>query len=320
VGVWALVGGAVGAAVAGVIASYSVRAPDARRPRLLFDRAALEQGLRYAGPLALAGTLAAAADFALRLVVARRLGTSAVGALALVAGIAALPAGAAGRTLRAVAVPRFARLTADAPALRRAVRATLTEVAVALVPLFAALAAGALGVAELALGARWVDAGAALRILALAGALSVVALGTTPLLEGAAVPRLVPLVAAAQLGGVILLARPLTGLLGLAGAALAWLGGAAAGLLASHALLRRLLGPAPGHAHRIGAIVGAGGAAWVITLMVPVALGGVAGVIVGIASGTAAGVAVTRWADEAWRLGIADDIRVVGVLRSQARQ
>jgi hypothetical protein len=57
--------------------------------------------------------------------------------------------------------------------------------------------------------------------------------------------------------------------------------------------------------------------AYVATLLVPVAIGGLPGVVLGMAAGLAAAAAIVRSADRTWRLGIAEDLSAVRVLRSQ---
>ena len=310
IGVWALVAGALGGAAAGAAASS---AGAARRPRLLLARARLRPALALAlgGWMVAAGALAAAADFVLHAGVARQLGAGALGVFAVAAGLTVRPITAAAEALRGVAAPLYARLVSDPPALRRAFRGFATGLTVVAVPLCAVLAAGAGGIAEHVLGARWGGAAPVLRVLAAAGVLGVLGQAAVPLFGGVAQPRLVAGLAAAQLVAVAFLVPRLTAEQGLTGAALAWLGAAGVSLLVSRALLRRLLGPAPEMRYRIGVIIASGVAAGVVTLGVAAVVAGRAGVLVGMAAGLAVAAAVLRHTDRSWRLGIGEELRVL---------
>jgi len=307
-GVWALVGGALAGSLAAVIASYAL-APS--NPRLVFDRAATRPLVAFGGWLLATGVLAAATDFILRAAIARRLGAGPLGVFALAAGLAFLPVSAAAEVLRAVSFPLYARLAVDLPALRRAFRTLATVLGVALVPAYAVLAAGAAGIAEHLLDPRWAGAAPVIRVIALACMLGLVGEAGVPLLQGLGLSRLVVVLEIAQLGVVALLAGWLTGALGTTGAALTWLAAAGASLALTRMLLHRILGRAPNQRHRIGAIVGSGAVAAVVTLAVQGVLQGVAGTLLGMAAGLGAAAVVLWQVDRRWRLDIREDLRVL---------
>jgi O-antigen/teichoic acid export membrane protein len=308
IGVWALVAGALGGAAAGAAASY---ADAAQRPRLVTRGARLRPAFGFGGWLVLAGAILAATDFLLRLAVARRHGAGSLGVFALAAGLAFLPVNAAAEALRTVGVPVYARLVADPAALRRGFRGLVTALAVALVPLYAVLAAAAPDLAADVLGPKWAGAAAVLRVLSVACILGLAADAAVPLFQGLGLPRLVAALALAQLVTVAALAGWLTAEYGLTGSALAWTGAALMSLFVSRALLRRMLGPAPETRHRVGAIVGAGAVAAVVTLAVQGVVNGLAGVVLGMMAGLAAAAGIIWQVDRFWRLQIGADLRVL---------
>jgi O-antigen/teichoic acid export membrane protein len=303
-GVWALVQGALAGAVAGVAASYVV-APRVPRPR--FERAST--GLvAFGGWLLASGALAAAIDFTLRLTVARRYGTGPLGVFALAWWLALLPVGIASEVLRAVSLPLYAKLAHDLVPLRRTFRTLATGLAIALVPAYGVLAAGAAGIAEHLLDARWIGIAPVIRVMAIACALGVLGQAAVPLFQGLGLSRLVAGIEVLQLVVVAAAAGVLTSQLGITGAAVAWLGATAVSLVASRAVLHRLLGVSPQQRHRIGVIAAAGAVAAIVTLTVPLVLDGLRGVVGGLAAGLAVSAFVLWRADRSWRLEIGADL------------
>jgi O-antigen/teichoic acid export membrane protein len=304
-GVRALVAGAVAGALAGVVASYAV-APS--NPRLRFDRAATRPLVRFGGWLLASGALAAAIEFVLLAAIARRHGTGPVGVFALAWWLAILPVGVASEVLRSVSRPLYARLATDIVALRRTFRTLATGLAIALVPAYGVLAAGAAGIAEHLLDPRWTGIAPVIRVMGIACAVGVLGQAAVPLFQGLGLSRLVVGIEVLQLLAVALGASVLTGQLGITGAAVAWLGATAVSLVASRAVLHRLLGVSPEQRHRIGVIAASGAVAAIVTIAVPEVLGGLTGVVGGLVAGLAIAALVLWRADRSWRLEIGADL------------
>jgi PST family polysaccharide transporter/lipopolysaccharide exporter len=234
--VWALVIAAVGAQLVATAASYAA-AP--RRPRL---------GLHGAGRLLGYGkwvsgtrTLTFLSLNLDNVVVARLLGTGALGVYALAFRVAELGVVTFARAAAQVALPALSRARGDAPALAARWRGMLRLV----VGVNCAFAAGVLlfagPVVRWTLGAEWLDAVPVLRILAVAMVFRAGVVLASELFHAVRRPRLTTQVNALRLAVMLVTLLPLARAWGLRGAAVSVLLASVAAALLCAAWVRGIL-------------------------------------------------------------------------------
>jgi O-antigen/teichoic acid export membrane protein len=235
---WALVGGALAAEVARVLASY-VRHP--YRPRLHLDLAEVRQLLRYGRWVVGSESIGRLLRSGIPAAVGRLLDVEAVGVFQMAWRVAVLPMIQVAQVLSAVTIGAYAKLQDSPDRLRRAYLRVLSAVALLTVPLSVGAAVYGDILVRLVLGPRWEAMVPLLGLLVLQGAARAVALTVEPLLYGVGHPRAVAVLAILELVVVGTALGPLTLWLGLRGAAVAVAAGAAASAAGSLWAVTRLL-------------------------------------------------------------------------------
>ena len=218
-GVRALVVGLLAGAATQVVVSYGV-AP--WRPRLSLDLGAARPLVHYGRWVLASGIVSTLGGVVLQAVIARRLGTEALGVYHLAMKVAFLPSELASTVVGAVAFPVFARLQDQLDRVADAFRRTLQAVGVVLVPVHAALWLAAPILVEL-LGERWQGTAPVLRWLLVVGVVGLFGDVAVPLFQGLGRPQWVTALEAVQSATLIALAAWLTVSYGVVGAAWAWL-------------------------------------------------------------------------------------------------
>jgi O-antigen/teichoic acid export membrane protein len=241
-GVWALVIGTLTGAAIQALLSYVI-AP--HRPRFRLDRGTATPLVRYGRWVLLTGIVALAGTSLVHMGLSRTLGAAALGTYFVASKLAFMPAEAVAAVISAVAFPLYAAHRDDLPRSAATFGALLTGQVILLFPLCAIIIALAPEL-ESALGARWTGAAPTAQILAAACLIGVFGDAVTPLLQGRGRADRVLVVEIVQTGTQILLLWPLIRILGVPGAALAWLGGNAASQVACAIFSREVLRTALG--------------------------------------------------------------------------
>lgn len=216
--VWALVYGTVAGRAVSVVASYLIHS---YRPRF-------ELSWHKARELYSFGKWVVASDLVIYVlnnidyvVIARMLGTSALGLYRIAFQISQLVATELAMAVSRVMFPTYSLLQFDPPRLRRAYVRSLNAVALGAMPFATLLALLAGDVAPVLLGSQWSGMAGALALLSLAGLLRSLASTTGPLFRGIGRPRLVAALSFARLLVFAPLLYPMTARWGLTGAAAA---------------------------------------------------------------------------------------------------
>lgn len=217
-GSFALVVGSLSGASVMAMGSYVV-AP--YRPRLFYDHS-IAKSLFSFGRWVLAGSIVAMiGEGVFRAIIARTLGTAALGVYYLAANIAAIPDGFLGALVASVAFPVHSKLQDDKRRAAVAFRASTLGMFALLIPINALLIALAPRIVEVALDIRWADAVPVMRLLAIVAIILVPYRAAEPLLQGVGKPQWVAALYLVFALIITAVAWPLAGALGLSGAALA---------------------------------------------------------------------------------------------------
>jgi lipopolysaccharide exporter len=238
IGVWALITAPIVAAAVQAGASYVV-AP--YRPRLVFERDALGHLLAYGRWIFLTSVIAVLGGSLLQLVIARQLGAAELGLYFLAAKLAFLPSSISSEVVGTVAFPVFARFQDDFAKARQAIRSSVLGLAAIVAPASMLLMVMAPALVERLLGARWAGTERLIVILAAVNVIGMIGDVLVPALKGLGQPAAVAITGATQYTLLVPLAWMLTGLVGVAGAALAWLPSVAITQIVGIVLLRRYL-------------------------------------------------------------------------------
>lgn len=237
-GAWSLVANAL---VASAVTLLLVQRRSRWRPRRRFSRASLRRLGGFATLLYATRVAAAVHRSADRILVGRSLGAAAAGAYAVPAAIAGVPAARLVDPVRAVLFPALARLQHERTQLVDAWRRVTAVVFALLTPLLLALALASEELLTLLLGDRWAGSAPVLRVLALAGIVSLAAAMNAVVLTALGRMRTVLaallVTIAASAAGFAVGRRS-----GLEGAAAGWAGAAAAVTPAYVAATARTLG------------------------------------------------------------------------------
>lgn len=220
IGVWALVFGPIGGALAMVIASYML-AP--YRPRLSFNWNAVKPLMNFGGWILVTGLVAMAGSYGLRIAISRQLGAEGLGLYFIAVQLAYLPSELASETVGAVAFPLFARLQNNVAQATRAFRALFSGLAAVLYPICALLIVLAPTLIHDVLGPEWAGTEDVIRVLSLVVMIGIFGDVAVSVFKGFGQPYKITLLEIVQSLVAISLVWFLTSRVGLVGAALAWL-------------------------------------------------------------------------------------------------
>lgn len=219
-GVWSMVYGMIGGAVAMVIASY-ILAP--YRPRLLYEWNVVKPLMRFGGWILVTGVVAMAGNFGLRIIISRYVGAEGLGLYFLAAQLAFVPSEIASEVVGTVAFPLFARLQANIHQAARAFQAILTGLMALLYPICALIIVLSPVLVQDILGSKWDGTVPLIQILALVTMIGLLGDATIPLVKGFGQPYRVTQIEFVQSSSIILMIWLFTSRFGVIGAALAWL-------------------------------------------------------------------------------------------------
>ena len=220
VGVWAMVFGMIGGAVAMVIASYKL-AP--YRPKVVFDWPAVKPLMKFGGWLLITGVIAMAGNFGLRIAISRQIGAEGLGLYFLAAQLAFLPSEVASEVVGTVAFPLFARLQSNLQQAARAFQAILTGLMTLLYPVCALVIVLSPILVRDILGEKWNGTVILIQILSLVTMIGLLGDATIPLVKGFGQSYRVTQIELVQSSSLVVLIWFFTSEFGVAGAALAWL-------------------------------------------------------------------------------------------------
>jgi O-antigen/teichoic acid export membrane protein len=256
----------------------------------------------------LAGVIALAGDFGLRMILSRRLGTAEVGLYFLAASLGFLPSEIATKVVGRVAFPVYSRLQHEAGRARLAFGSIFAGTALVVVPASALLAVLAPRLVGHLLGARWEGSVPLIQILALVNIVGLLEEVVGPLLQGIGRPDRVAYLRAVMTICLLLLLWPLTSAFGLIGAALAWVPAVLGTQLLAFAYLRKMLdGPPQGLASRLLAMLAGTAAATAVAAVSASLLQGPIGLGLAAILALLTYAAAIWWLDRRLRLELARD-------------
>lgn len=295
-GVWALVAGSLAGSSATLVLSY-ILAPHAPRTSLRFD--AIRPLIHYGRWVLVTGVTALVGSTLSQLAISRIEGAAALGLYFLAWRVAFLPIDAVSGVVSSVAFPMFARMREDVRGTAATFRTLLTGEAVVLVPGYALIIVLAPSL-ETVLGERWEGTAPVVRILSIAAVTGILGELIGPLLMGRGRADRAFQLEAAQTGVLVAALFPLVSLLGIRGAAIAWLAGNVAALVVTIAWLKSMI---PGgltlDRRPLVAAFAAASAAGVVAAACATAIPGLpgffAGAVAGVATAGLALAALDRW-------------------------
>jgi O-antigen/teichoic acid export membrane protein len=308
-GVWALVFGPIGGALAMVIASY-ILAP--YRPRLSFNWNAVKPLMNFGGWILVTGLVAMAGSYGLRIAISRQLGAEGLGLYFLAAQLAYLPNEVASEAVGAVAFPLFARLQNSVMQATRAFRALFSGLAAVLYPACALLIVLAPALIHDVLGPKWTGTEDVIRVLSLVIMIGIFGEVAVSVFKGFGQPYRITLLEVAQSTVTITLVWFLTSRVGLVGAALAWV----PAILLSQAMSARFLlsildQPFRGLMAPFLAVITATVLCVAVATTASYFIPGAIGLIVAGVMGAVSTVAFLWFADRRYELGFANDLVLV---------
>jgi O-antigen/teichoic acid export membrane protein len=278
-GVWALIAGALAGVTAQAIASY-VLAP--HRPRLVLDSAAARPLIRFGRWIFVAGLIAVAGRSMLQLVISRKLGAAELGLYFLAAKLAFIPAEISSEVIGAVAFPLYSRLQANARQAAKAFRAILVVMWASLLPICALIIVLAPSLVENILGPRWEATVPLIRLLALVNVVGLLGETVVPIFKGMGQPSRLAILELVQSSLLVALIWGLADLLGVTGAAVAWVIAVGASQLLSWMFVQRLLSqPLRGLARPVMVITAVAAVGALSALGVDRAIPGLPGLLLG---------------------------------------
>ena len=219
-GVWAMVYGMIGGAIAMVVASY-ILAP--YKPRIHYDWNAVKPLLKFGGWLLITGAIAMAGNFGLRIIISRQIGAEGLGLYFLAAQLAFLPSEIASEVVGTVAFSLFARLQNNLERAVRAFQAILTGLTAMLYPICALIIVLSPVLVRDVLGAKWDGTVPLIQILTIVTMIGLLGDSTIPLVKGFGQSYRVTQIELVQSSSLILMIWFFTERFGVIGAALAWL-------------------------------------------------------------------------------------------------
>lgn len=220
IGLWAMVYGMLGGAVAMVIASYFL-AP--YRPKYVIDWAAVRSLMKFGGWILVTGVVAMAGNFGLRIVISRQVGVEGLGLYFLAAQLAFLPSEIASEVVGTVAFPLYARLQSNLRQAARAFQAIVTSLMALLYPACALIIVLSPVLVQEILGSKWEGTVELIQILALVTMIGLLSDATIPLVKGFGQSYRTTQIEIVQSSTLLLLIWYFTSRFGVTGAALAWL-------------------------------------------------------------------------------------------------
>ncbi|GJG86370.1 hypothetical protein tb265_15510 [Gemmatimonadetes bacterium T265] len=313
-GHWALVAGNLSTVVVGTVASY-VYAP--YRPRFVVDPGRARELLRFGRWVLAGGIVGMIGEATLRAVIARALGTDALGRYALATTLATTPRDLTRPTIKTVAFAVHARLQTDDREAGRAYRASIVALCAVLLPAYAALVVLAPRLTAL-FGPAWRGTAVVVQLLAAMAALSLLYDATSPLLQGRGRPQTVVALYALASVTTVALVWPLAHAAGIAGAALARLGAELVVWVGCVQFARRALDrPFQGLFRPLGAIAAAALAGACAAAVVVRPVPGMAGLVAGGVGALAVTGLTFALLDRRLRLGVVDTL--VAAVRPRLR-
>ena len=211
---WALVIGQVTTRLTGVALSYAL---EPYRPRL--SLAARRDLFSFSGWLLMTNAMVFGLTRLSHFIVGRALGTTALGLYAVASEIARLPSTEVSAPINRALFPGLARLTGDPAGLRQVFLEALSVTIVITLPASVGLALVATPLVEVMLGSKWLGAAPILAVLAVSGAIEMVAANNGIIYLALGNPRLLAILSAVKLLlliGFAFMLVPTHGLLGMA--------------------------------------------------------------------------------------------------------
>lgn len=305
-GVWAMVIGHLSGVLAQTAGSYVI-AP--HRPRFSFRVEAARPLLNFGRGVFARQVIDVLGAAILQVVIARRLGTAELGMYFVAARLAFLPREVFKTIGTQVAFPVHAELQLDRDRAERAFRGHLTGTWLILVPLYGVAIALAPALMTHLVGARWMGAVEASRVLALAAMIGPVCDTAMPALLGRGRSDSVAILVAGRSIAMASVAWPLAGALGLTGACLAWVLGETLSAVFAWGALRGVLPEAfRGLAAPGFVIVAAAAVGTAVAVPAGRTLPGLAGVIGAVLLSAAASFATMLVLDRQLRLGLVTEM------------
>jgi O-antigen/teichoic acid export membrane protein len=309
IGVWALVAGTLSGAIVSAAASHVI-AP--YRPRVVLAADTLRPLTRYGRWIFLTGVVAIAANAAVQLLIARRLGTAELGLYVLATRLGFLPSEIAGQVVGEVAFSVYARLQDDRARVARAFRSILVGLATMLVPASVLLVILAPWLVRVVLGDRWQGSESMIQLLVLAGIAGLFSDATAPLFKGVGRPDWVLRLDVLQATLVITLTWLLTEAFAANGAALAWLIAITVAQVPNYVLASRLIRrPLSTAGPPLVIIVIASASGGMTALLAVWVFSGIGGLALAGLGATAMAVLVLWSADRRFDLGLGADLLLV---------
>jgi O-antigen/teichoic acid export membrane protein len=305
-GVWALVFGWIGGAVAMVIASY-ILAP--YRPHISFNWKAASSLMNFGGWVFLTSLVAMAGNYGLRIAISRELGAEGLGLYFIAVQLAYLPNEVANEAVGAVAFPLFARLQGNVSQATRVFRALFSGLAAVIYPVCALIIVLAPTLTHDILGPSWAGTEEVIRVLSL-----VVMIGTfgevaVSVFKGFGQPYRITFLEVIQSSITISFVWVLTRRFGLVGSAMAWLPAILFSQLLSVRFLQNILDhPLRGLQNPLLAIMAATGLCFVVAMTASHLLPGVVGLVTAATLGGLSTILLLWVADRRYKLGFADNL------------
>lgn len=308
-GVWALPLGVLAGKGMYVAMSY-VLAPFA--PRLAFDTSSALILVRFGRWIFLVAIVSFLSRAVLQAVIARQLGTAALGVYALAARLAFLPSEFASEFVGAVAFPLYVQLRGDAQRVARAFRSVLVGLAAVLMPMSALLVALAPSLVSDVLGARWDGTAPVIQWLVLGGLVGLLGDVLAPLFHGSGRPERQAASEIVQSLFLIAGAWFLAGPFGLVGAALAWLPASfASQALGAYFAQQMLARPFAGLGLPLVTIAAISALGAVVAWSIDDLISGLTGFVVAAIFAVAAMMAVQWMLDRRFALGLREALQQV---------
>jgi O-antigen/teichoic acid export membrane protein len=280
------------------------------RPKLRLKTAAARELIAFGRWMLAIGITGVAVEFALKVLVSRRLGVAELGVLFLAGRLASAPTQFAGAAIASAAFPLYARLRDDGARLGAAFGAHLIGAMLLLLPVTALVIGLAQPLQDHVLGAAWAGTAPMIALLALAYSLRVVFDALVPLMQGMGRTRQLFLLELLGFGVLLSSAVALIGPLRLTGVAVAWaLSGAVTSIAAAIWARKRLERTRRSIAQAAVAVLLVSVATGAVAHLSATGLGGISGVVVGCVAGIAVwfllAAASERWLRTEFRLAAA---------------
>lgn len=237
--VWALMGGAVAAALTRIALSYGLHS---YRPRFKIDWHRARDMWRYGRWVFLNQILFFLTYRGDNVIIGKFLGTRALGLYMLAYSIAEIVTLEIGNVLAGIAFPAYSRIQGEEERVRRAHLKTVQFVASIAIPVGVVLCVFAVPITGVVLGARWLDAASVLPYLAVAGSARALAMTGMAIFNARGQPAFSFRMSFVSVGVTYALMFPLMAIMGLKGVALAIAAGQVGQLVPYAVYTRRTVG------------------------------------------------------------------------------